>query len=119
MMKTLFGLKDDPKDPLIDGVERQISEELGAPQVGAGSNGGYASAIMVSPIRTDGPILEVKPNLDEIKATDDLVQRARNIVHALGFRGRVGDYILAAHEVLQRYDRADKADHADDVKPRY
>jgi len=51
---------------------------------------------------------EVKANPNDIKASDDLIQRARNIVHILGFRGSVGDHVLAVYEILQKYERAEK-----------
>lgn len=45
---------------------------------------------------------------EDIKPTDDLIQRARNIVHALGFRGSVGDHVLVVYEVLQKYEIAER-----------
>jgi hypothetical protein len=50
---------------------------------------------------------ETKAN-EDIKSSDDLIQRARNIVHALGFRGSVGDHVLVVYEVLQKYEMAEK-----------
>lgn len=44
---------------------------------------------------------------EDIKSTDDLIQRARNIVHALGFRGSVGDHVLVVYEVLQKYEKVE------------
>jgi hypothetical protein len=50
---------------------------------------------------------EIKASQD-IKSTDDLIQRARNIVYALGFRGSVGDHVLVVYEVLQKYEIVEK-----------
>lgn len=40
--------------------------------------------------------------------TDSNLDRAKKIVQLLGFRGAVGDMVLAVHDVLEKYDQLDK-----------
>lgn len=39
--------------------------------------------------------------------TDDLMTRAEKIVYAVGYRGAVGNYVIAVYRVLQAYEKVD------------
>lgn len=41
-------------------------------------------------------------------ASDDLVQRAENIVYLLGYRGAIGGYVLDVHNLLRTYAELDR-----------
>lgn len=44
----------------------------------------------------------------EIRASDDLLQRAKVIVWCLGYRGAIGDYVLGVYDILKQYEELDK-----------
>lgn len=43
-----------------------------------------------------------------LHASDDLMTRAQNIVHILGYRGAVGNFVVDVYRVLQRYEALDR-----------
>lgn len=54
-----------------------------------------------------------EPETTTLLQSDDLLERATKIVHLLGFRGAVGDYILGVHDALKAYDQMDRDKNAE------
>ena len=51
-------------------------------------------------MKDDGTVL--------VRTGDDLMTRAEKIVHVMGYRGAVGDFVLTVYRVLHAYEKADR-----------
>lgn len=70
--------------------------------------------------RPDKALAEVRKQANDtsgvtLHQSDDLLQRAKNIVHHLGYRGAVGDFVLGVYDVLKAYDTLDNGDIRGDL----